>query len=228
MRPAYLLTSAQLGLDLVHPLMALVFTGPPRVSVVLPCFVLLPAVPRQRGAGLVRGPRQSSGPLEPWPLLQEELARSPQGDCWSAGYRGPGVFWKPRPGVPTGLPRTAGLRSVTLSLQSRSSVQQGDLDGARRLGRLARMLSIAFIIIGIIIIIVATTVNFAGEVQSHTSSLCVRAGEGVARTPGAGAVAGKVRAHGNLSAHSRKATQAPTCLVPQWVKEKGVGGRAGA
>lgn len=56
--------------------------------------------------------------------------------------------------------------SATLSLQSRSSVQQGDLDGARRLGRLARMLSITFIVMGIVIILVAVTVNFAGEAQS--------------------------------------------------------------
>lgn len=54
-----------------------------------------------------------------------------------------------------------------ISLQSRSSVQQGDLDGARRLGRLARLLSITFIILGIVIIIVAVTVNFAGETQLH-------------------------------------------------------------
>lgn len=44
-------------------------------------------------------------------------------------------------------------------------MQQGDLDGARRLGRLARLLSITFIILGIVIIIVAVTVNFTGEAQ---------------------------------------------------------------
>ncbi|KAF6097861.1 trafficking regulator of GLUT4 (SLC2A4) 1 [Phyllostomus discolor] len=53
------------------------------------------------------------------------------------------------------------LIPLIFSIMSRGSVQQGDLDGARRLGRLARMLSISFIIIGIIIIIVAVTVNFA-------------------------------------------------------------------
>lgn len=42
-------------------------------------------------------------------------------------------------------------------------MQQGDLDGARRLGRLARLLSITFIVLGIVIIIVAVTVNFTGE-----------------------------------------------------------------
>lgn len=44
-------------------------------------------------------------------------------------------------------------------------MQQGDLDGARRLGRLARLLSITFIILGIVIIIVAVTVNFTGEAR---------------------------------------------------------------
>lgn len=53
------------------------------------------------------------------------------------------------------------LMPLIFSIMSRSSVQQGDLDGARRLGRLAGMLSITFIIMGIIIIIVAVTVNFA-------------------------------------------------------------------
>ncbi|KAB1265982.1 Trafficking regulator of GLUT4 1 [Camelus dromedarius] len=53
------------------------------------------------------------------------------------------------------------LIPLIFSIMSRSSVQQGDLDGARRLGRLARMLSITFIIMGIVIIIVAVTVNFA-------------------------------------------------------------------
>ncbi|XP_008826963.1 trafficking regulator of GLUT4 1 [Nannospalax galili] len=52
------------------------------------------------------------------------------------------------------------LIPLIFSIMSRSSVQQGDLDGARRLGRLARLLSISFIILGIIIIIVAVTVNF--------------------------------------------------------------------
>lgn len=53
------------------------------------------------------------------------------------------------------------LIPLIFSIMSRSSVQQGDLDGARRLGRLARMLSITFIVMGIVIILVAVTVNFA-------------------------------------------------------------------
>ncbi|XP_015454616.1 tumor suppressor candidate 5 [Pteropus alecto] len=58
------------------------------------------------------------------------------------------------------------LIPLIFSIMSRSSVQQGDVDGARRLGRLARLLSIIFIIMGIIIIIVATTVNFAEVTRS--------------------------------------------------------------
>ncbi|CAK6437899.1 unnamed protein product [Pipistrellus nathusii] len=53
------------------------------------------------------------------------------------------------------------LIPLIFSIMSRSSVQQGDIDGARRLGRLARLLSITFIIMGIIIIIVTVTINFA-------------------------------------------------------------------
>lgn len=62
-------------------------------------------------------------------------------------------------------------------------MQQGDLDGARRLGRLAGTLSITFIIMGIIIIIVAVTVNFAGEAQQHPSSLVVGTTEGCGPAP---------------------------------------------
>ncbi|XP_058532288.1 trafficking regulator of GLUT4 1 [Ochotona princeps] len=53
------------------------------------------------------------------------------------------------------------LIPLIFSIMSRSSVQQGDLDGARRLGRLARLLSITFIIMGIVIIVVAVVVNLA-------------------------------------------------------------------
>ncbi|XP_007520534.2 trafficking regulator of GLUT4 1 isoform X2 [Erinaceus europaeus] len=55
------------------------------------------------------------------------------------------------------------LIPLIFSIMSRSSVQQGDIDGARRLGRLARLLSITFIIMGIVIIVVAVTVNLAGN-----------------------------------------------------------------
>lgn len=86
------------------------------------------------------------------------------------------------------------------------------MDGARRLGRLARLLSIVFIVMGIIIIIVATTVNFAGEAQPYASLLGVWEAKGVAWPPGAGAVGrgeGKGPGGHNSSSHSRKATQFP-------------------
>ncbi len=43
-------------------------------------------------------------------------------------------------------------------LQSRNSLQDGDIDGARRLGRLARLLSIVSIVLGIVIFIVYISV----------------------------------------------------------------------
>uniref|UniRef100_A0A2K6AEY0 Trafficking regulator of GLUT4 (SLC2A4) 1/pseudo n=1 Tax=Mandrillus leucophaeus TaxID=9568 RepID=A0A2K6AEY0_MANLE len=52
------------------------------------------------------------------------------------------------------------LIPLIISIMSRSSMQQGNVDGARRLGRLARLLSITLIIMGIVIITVAVTVNF--------------------------------------------------------------------
>ncbi|XP_006891143.1 PREDICTED: tumor suppressor candidate 5 homolog [Elephantulus edwardii] len=60
------------------------------------------------------------------------------------------------------------LIPLIFSIMSRGSVQQGDLDGARRLGRLARLLSITFIFLGIVIIIVAVTVNLTGEAHMCT------------------------------------------------------------
>nr|XP_012806441.1 trafficking regulator of GLUT4 1 [Jaculus jaculus] len=77
------------------------------------------------------------------------------------------------------------LIPLIFSIMSRSSVQQGDLDGARRLGRLARLLSISFIILGIIIIIVAVTVNF-----TVPAALPARA---LGRVLGLSAGAGRVR-----------------------------------
>lgn len=84
-----------------------------------------------------------------------------------------GTGWRPRlratPGLPAeaheadSLPGSRGLS--TLSPQSRSSMQQGNVDGARRLGHLARLLSITLILMGIVIITVAVTVNFTGETQ---------------------------------------------------------------
>lgn len=86
-------------------------------------------------------------------------------------------------------------------------MQQGDLDGARRLGRLAGMLSITFIIMGIIIIIVAVTVNFAGEAQRHPGSLCVR----TTRDRGGGGEEGKSMWAPQPSPHTpeKQALQSP-------------------
>ncbi|KAM9305201.1 proline-rich transmembrane protein 2 [Gastrophryne carolinensis] len=46
------------------------------------------------------------------------------------------------------------------SIMSRNSLQQGDVDGALRLGRVAKLLSIVALVGGIIIIIVSCVINF--------------------------------------------------------------------
>ncbi|XP_041054263.1 trafficking regulator of GLUT4 1 [Carcharodon carcharias] len=51
--------------------------------------------------------------------------------------------------------------ALVYSIMSRNSLQQGDTDGARRLGRLARLLSIVAIVLGALIIITSCVVNFA-------------------------------------------------------------------
>ncbi|XP_020390762.1 trafficking regulator of GLUT4 1 [Rhincodon typus] len=51
--------------------------------------------------------------------------------------------------------------ALVYSIMSRNSLQQGDVDGARRLGRLARLLSIVAIVMGALIIITYCVVNFA-------------------------------------------------------------------
>ena len=50
---------------------------------------------------------------------------------------------------------------VCVSHQSRNSLQSGDVDGAKRLGKLARLLSIVSIILGIVVI--AVYVSVTGE-----------------------------------------------------------------
>ena len=91
-------------------------------------------------------------------------------------------------------------------------MQQGDLDGARRLGRLARMLSISFIIVGIIIIIVAVTVNIAGEAQLARCE----DGQGCSLGPWGRGGGGKGRAHGGYSLSSVSYTHLtlPTTVGP--------------
>ncbi|XP_067421978.1 trafficking regulator of GLUT4 1 [Emydura macquarii macquarii] len=51
--------------------------------------------------------------------------------------------------------------ALVFSIMSRNSVQQGDVDGARRLGRMARLLSIVSIVLGILIIVLYCSLNFA-------------------------------------------------------------------
>ncbi|KAM9148958.1 proline-rich transmembrane protein 2 [Pangshura tecta] len=46
------------------------------------------------------------------------------------------------------------------SVMSRNSLQQGDLDGARRLGRVAKLLSVVALLGGIVIIILSVAINF--------------------------------------------------------------------
>ncbi|XP_067865994.1 trafficking regulator of GLUT4 1-like [Heterodontus francisci] len=53
--------------------------------------------------------------------------------------------------------------ALVYSIMSRNSLQQGDMDGARRLGHLARLLSIVAIVLGALIIITSCVVNFAGN-----------------------------------------------------------------
>uniref|UniRef100_A0A4W4HQG0 Trafficking regulator of GLUT4 (SLC2A4) 1a n=1 Tax=Electrophorus electricus TaxID=8005 RepID=A0A4W4HQG0_ELEEL len=56
--------------------------------------------------------------------------------------------------------------ALVYSVMSRNSLQQGDIDGARRLGRLARLLSIVSIILGLLMITVYTVVT--GRMHAHT------------------------------------------------------------
>ncbi|XP_061460882.1 trafficking regulator of GLUT4 1 [Rhineura floridana] len=58
------------------------------------------------------------------------------------------------------------ILALVFSIMSRNSNQQGDVDGARRLGRVARFLSIASIILGSLIIIICT-MNFTGYLKSN-------------------------------------------------------------
>ncbi|XP_026082204.1 tumor suppressor candidate 5 homolog [Carassius auratus] len=52
--------------------------------------------------------------------------------------------------------------ALVYSIMSRNSLQQGDMDGARRLGRLARFLSIVAIVVGLLSIIIYVVVAVTG------------------------------------------------------------------
>ncbi|XP_010864303.3 trafficking regulator of GLUT4 1 isoform X2 [Esox lucius] len=51
--------------------------------------------------------------------------------------------------------------ALVYSIMSRNSLQSGDMDGAKRLGKLARLLSVVSIILGVLIIVVFVTVSVA-------------------------------------------------------------------
>lgn len=56
--------------------------------------------------------------------------------------------------------------ALFVSPQSRNSGQQGDTDGARRLGRMARLLSIVSIVLGTIIIVLYISLSVRGNPAS--------------------------------------------------------------
>lgn len=65
-----------------------------------------------------------------------------------------------------GTTAKAALKSLFLCFpQSRNSGQQGDLDGARRLGRMARLLSIVSIVLGTIIIVLYISLSVRGNIS---------------------------------------------------------------
>lgn len=49
--------------------------------------------------------------------------------------------------------------ALLFSIMSRNSLQSGDMDGAKRLGKLARLLSVVSIFLGVLIIVVSVTVS---------------------------------------------------------------------
>ncbi|XP_051718405.1 trafficking regulator of GLUT4 1 [Ctenopharyngodon idella] len=53
--------------------------------------------------------------------------------------------------------------ALVYSIMSRNSLQQGDMDGARRLGRLARLISCVAIIVGLLSIIIYVVVAVTGK-----------------------------------------------------------------
>ncbi|KAG2464240.1 PRRT2 protein, partial [Polypterus senegalus] len=54
------------------------------------------------------------------------------------------------------------------SEQSRNSFQQGDVDGARRLGRVAKLLSIVALVGGVLIIAMSCIINWGSKYGDHT------------------------------------------------------------
>lgn len=100
----------------------------------------------------------------------------------------------PRSGLPlwTTLsphPREAGFGTGPWCLhpspspQSRNSLQQGDVDGALRLGRVAKLLSIVALVGGVLIIIASCVINLGGEWGLGQAGRSGRAGKAALLTP---------------------------------------------
>uniref|UniRef100_G1U061 Trafficking regulator of GLUT4 (SLC2A4) 1/pseudo n=1 Tax=Oryctolagus cuniculus TaxID=9986 RepID=G1U061_RABIT len=122
------------------------------------------------------------------------------------------------------------LIPLIFSIMSRSSVQQGDLDGARRLGRMARLLSITFIIMGIVIIIVAVTVNLTGEPPAwgRGRQLAQCEQPGVAWPPGVGKPKNPCGDHSPIPSLQRRDPRGVGSLLPgKRINGKGYGESTG-
>ncbi|KAJ7403403.1 Tumor suppressor candidate 5 like protein [Pitangus sulphuratus] len=72
--------------------------------------------------------------------------------------------------------------ALVFSIMSRNSGQQGDTDGARRLGRMARLLSIVSIVLGTIIIVLYISLSVR-VTKSSGSAQPAPLGEGEVRDP---------------------------------------------
>ncbi|XP_074920723.1 proline-rich transmembrane protein 2 [Chelonoidis abingdonii] len=80
----------------------------------------------------------------------------------SRGHSSPPLCGRGSQGSDGGVPGPPDL-TPCLSPQSRNSLQQGDLDGAWRLGRVAKLLSVVALLGGIVIIILLVAINFGRE-----------------------------------------------------------------
>ncbi|XP_075420858.1 LOW QUALITY PROTEIN: proline-rich transmembrane protein 2 [Tenrec ecaudatus] len=69
------------------------------------------------------------------------------------------------------------------AVMSRNSLQQGDVDGAQRLGRVAKLLSIVALVGGVLIIIASCVINLGGEWGPGSGGRSGRAGRGCLLTP---------------------------------------------
>uniref|UniRef100_G1T498 Proline-rich transmembrane protein 2 n=1 Tax=Oryctolagus cuniculus TaxID=9986 RepID=G1T498_RABIT len=56
------------------------------------------------------------------------------------------------------------------AVMSRNSLQQGDVDGAQRLGRVAKLLSVVALVGGVLIIIASCVINLGGDFSPAPAS----------------------------------------------------------